>query len=1280
MSRRTSRTTKETHNAKPHASNIMTNPPLPSTSSETVRAQTTRTRLRFSILSAAVLLAVSGPLHAQEDQMPSAFKTVAGYPLLEVFTPPVPNCTGWGAWGDGPFVIANRGDAPAQFPSNFSIPPRSFLAHPGSDRDVAVGWASPITGQVSVQAKVTSADGNGGDGVRWAIIHLSTSGQRKVLAEGEIGRGESRAIPAAAEAAQLAALPVREGDGLLLVINRHGGHQFDSTLLELVVAEHGGAARKWDLVKDVTGNPEAAKPEPGSQGYAGPWHFLASMDDFLASASLDAPRERPGKKLQSWSLATDDTKITLGATAEGQLCIYDLRNTEDGWNWAKEPSVFSFPVPASGKAGRWKFKDATVDKTDGERVTIRFVCEKPELELLSIWSAKPGRGPICHELQVVNRSSAPVALQLPPSMFLDLAGPAEDGALTMWTFHTDGKTPDRKGVYRHVMHGTAARRIDTEPETGLFIPYALFDSGGKRGVYLGVEWSVCSIQARGVGGSKPGSVRVRAGENETFVVTLAPGETFDAPPSFVGAYRGDADDAGNNLRRFLFNHRIPEVVRKDSTYPKIQWNAYGAIGDKPGSWNTVERKFYPFVDDIAPLGFEEVMIDVGWWKGETAAPEPEADPVDWPSGMAKAAEHTKKAGMRFGLYWNKGEDMASPEGRNRRIAHIKRLYNEYGADLWRSDSTAGPVIGSHYAAVKGFYEMLEQLGREIPNFQWENCCCGGRIKDFGAMKYAVKVFNTDTYDETHVRQAFYTSSYMFPPAQLMGCAGSFANTFRPEGPDGMRFAFRTMSLGAPEWFLDAPGGQNGAKPWTEEERAAVKAATETYKTKVRPLVRNADLYHILPRPDGKNWDGIQYYDPATKKGVVCLFKPSPVSDTINIKLRGVDPQTRYRVSFEDGSNPAVEKTGAELANGLDVTLKGAPISELVFFEPANGASAEPAQKGAGGASASEPQYTNPVYAGSMPDPTILRHDGYYYAFGTTGADRTPDGRIFTVLRSKDLVSWEKLGGALVPPSDNKAVLYWAPDVAAANGKFYLYYSMGGLEPEKFELRVAVSSKPEGPYIDTGEKLTDCENNRFTIDAYPFRDDDGKWYLYYARNFTDSTPGAPGEAVHPGTSIVVAPLIDMTRLGDECKVVLRARYDWTLYEANRRMDVYDKTFDWHTIEGPCVIKHDGKYYCFYSGSNWQSDRYGVDYVVADHPMGPFRDQGSRPRVLSGVPGKVRGPGHHSFATSPDGRSIYIVYHAWDAGMKERQLCIDKLVWTPEGPRCEGPTYTAQTAPQ
>ncbi|HLE61624.1 MAG TPA: hypothetical protein VI750_00730 [Pyrinomonadaceae bacterium] len=64
-------------------------------------------------------------------------------------------------------------------------------------------------------------------------------------------------------------------------------------------------------------------------------------------------------------------------------------------------------------------------------------------------------------------------------------------------------------------------------------------------------------------------------------------------------------------------------------------------------------------------------------------------------------------------------------------------------------------------------------------------------------------------------------------------------------------------------------------------------------------------------------------------------------------------------------------------------------------------------------------YTNPVFSGSMPDPFAFLHQGVYYALGTTGNERRSDGRIFTLLRSINLVDWQELGGALLPPTADR---------------------------------------------------------------------------------------------------------------------------------------------------------------------------------------------------------------------------------------------------------------------
>ncbi len=645
-----------------------------------------------------------------------------------------------------------------------------------------------------------------------------------------------------------------------------------------------------------------------------------------------APRPAAGPLVEAWTLATDDTRLTLGVTAAGELVVRDLSCPAVSRNWVSHPVAFRLwpQVQLAGESRevQWRFVDASMEDDAGQELALRFRCDDPALEAVSHWRAWPGPGPVRHTIVLHNRSDQPVTIGEQPTFDLDLAG-----ADTLWHFHSDGGTPDAVGVYRQDLAAEPAGRrwsIRTAP-SGEFIPLVVLDAGQRHGIYLGLEWSYCSFDAVRLDSGPLPALRIRGGGRGDLQAVLLPGETCELRPGFVGAYGGDLDAAGNRLRRWLFEHRVPEIVRQDPSYPKVQWNAFGATGKLPGSWDPVEMKYYPLIDDIAPLGFEEVMIDVGWWQEN----EPDSDAVDWPSGMGKAADYAHRKGLRFGLYWTDNLDMASPAGRSQRADRIARLFREYHADVWRSDCTRGDVIGASFAATHGFYEMVDTLAKRIPHFQWENCSGGGRIKDYGAMSRAVKIFNSDTYSALHVRQAFYDSSYAFHPAQLEGHLGSTDGRFRPRGVAGMKYAFRSASLGAPEWFIDAPNGGNGCEPWTQAEKDAVKASVETYKSRLRPLVRAGDLYHILPRPDGRNWDGIEYYDPTRGTGAVYLFKPAAEPATQTIRFKGLDARQSYRLTFEDGSHPPAVASAAELMDqGLPVTLPGAEVSELIFFEVA----------------------------------------------------------------------------------------------------------------------------------------------------------------------------------------------------------------------------------------------------------------------------------------------------------------------------------------------------------
>lgn len=311
-------------------------------------------------------------------------------------------------------------------------------------------------------------------------------------------------------------------------------------------------------------------------------------------------------------------------------------------------------------------------------------------------------------------------------------------------------------------------------------------------------------------------------------------------------------------------------------------------------------------------------------------------------------------------------------------------------------------------------------------------------------------------------------------------------------------------------------------------------------------------------------------------------------------------------------------------------------------------------------------YTNPVYDRYLADPFVLRHAGVYYAYGT--GPHGPDGAQFPVLRSQDLARWEPLGWALRPVPG--AVHYWAPEVAWAEGTFYLYYSAEGIEGRDHQLRVALSSSPAGPFEDAGLVLTPDEP--FTIDAHPFQDVDGQWYLFYAQNFL-----TPEGDQRVGTGIVVDRLTTMTALAGQPQCVVRPHADWHLFQAGRA--IYGGVYDWHTVEGPALRRHNGRYYCFYSGGAWERDNYGVAYVVADHPLGPYTRPARQDPLLRSVPGRVIGPGHNSFTESPDGTAELIVYHAWPPDRSARLMRIDRLVWQGDTPVILGPTWTPQTLP-
>lgn len=148
------------------------------------------------------------------------------------------------------------------------------------------------------------------------------------------------------------------------------------------------------------------------------------------------------------------------------------------------------------------------------------------------------------------------------------------------------------------------------------------------------------------------------------------------------------------------------------------------------------------------------------------------------------------------------------------------------------------------------------------------------------------------------------------------------------------YGWRSVILSA--MHIASPGALGGHLPYNEELYA--EKYYGMFRDRLRPLVRNADLYHILPRPDGIHWDGVQYFDPdvddsGAVAGVAFLFKPTNTDgSTKTIAFKGLDPAATYDVVFEDRVSQNTTKTGAQLMAGLSVTLSETRGSEMIWLE------------------------------------------------------------------------------------------------------------------------------------------------------------------------------------------------------------------------------------------------------------------------------------------------------------------------------------------------------------
>lgn len=309
-------------------------------------------------------------------------------------------------------------------------------------------------------------------------------------------------------------------------------------------------------------------------------------------------------------------------------------------------------------------------------------------------------------------------------------------------------------------------------------------------------------------------------------------------------------------------------------------------------------------------------------------------------------------------------------------------------------------------------------------------------------------------------------------------------------------------------------------------------------------------------------------------------------------------------------------------------------------------------------------FTNPVLDRDFPDPDVLVVGDRYYAFSTS--TRAQDRRWLNVqvAVSSDLVRWEAVGDALpVLPSwaRQKSHFVWAPEVSArANGGGYLLYFVArDKDSDRQCIGTATATTPEGPFTALGTRPVICQvDEGGSIDPSSFVDDDGTHYLLW------KSEGRGGSGRRE-------PWIYLQRLATD---------GLTPDGPPVRLIGVDRAWEGPIIEAPTLWKRNGRYYLFYSGNRYTTDRYGVGYAVAEKPTGPYTKPVDGPLLSSrrSASGDIIGPGGQDIVAGRDGRT-WMVYHAWDQAQQYRRLNIDPLVWENDVPHVLGATRAPQAMP-
>lgn len=448
------------------------------------------------------------------------------------------------------------------------------------------------------------------------------------------------------------------------------------------------------------------------------------------------------------------------------------------------------------------------------------------------------------------------------------------------------------------------------------------------------------------------------------IFELAPGAKVETPMTFLALARGDADNVGNEVFRYLKQYVFLKPL------PNAPWVTYNIWLTETDAEDPILKE----MDVAKRMGFDLFYLDASWYQGASVIPGMN----DWtlglgtyreslekfPHGIRSLSDKVHAKGMKFGIWVDAGnvdaarvesgeisrDQLAMIDGKTIGSTHPSlaltkqlcmgdpavsaRLAKQLGDTIekwnldwvkWdpsatvsyecnRTDHGHGRTDGA-YAAYQGRLEILRYLIKRFPNLSGFECD--------PSLEYS-----RINPGPVNVLPGGYTNEFITGPMVSPNVWGSLATGGKLDAKADLLTA-RWYSASALDYNLRKHfmhgvtfGTVNGMS--SQFLSAAPPGYQEAFRRNLlyfkqyRHLLFH-DVYH--PKLGAAGWSSLQYVKADATESVVFVFRDKSDTAGTNVQLRGLDPRAKYRVtSLNDrpGRDRIIE--GDSLMKGISVRL------------------------------------------------------------------------------------------------------------------------------------------------------------------------------------------------------------------------------------------------------------------------------------------------------------------------------------------------------------------------